>query len=55
MGIRGHAERDELIEGLINTKESIELIGLYTAVLKLAEKGEIERARNFCGGFNLHL
>ena len=48
MGIRKLGEREGLIDRLIeNPGENLELIGLYTAVLKLAEKGKIEKAEEF--------
>ncbi|AEO14008.1 hypothetical protein TAM4_2419 [Thermococcus sp. AM4] len=44
-------ELERRIDGLIeNPEENLELIGLYTAVLKLAEKGEIEKAEEFLRG-----
>jgi len=44
-------ELEKRIDGLIeNPGENLELIGLYTAVLKLAEKGEIEKAEEFLRG-----
>ncbi|WP_461866017.1 hypothetical protein [Thermococcus sp.] len=44
-------ELEKRIDGLVeNPKENLELIGLYTAVLKLAEKGEIKKAEEFLQG-----
>ena len=44
-------ELEKRIDGLLeNPGENLELIGLYTAVLKLAEKGEIEKAEEFLQG-----
>ncbi len=44
-------ELEKRIDGLVeNPKENLELIGLYTAVLKLAEKGEIKKAEEFLRG-----
>ena len=44
-------ELERRIDGLIeNPEENLELIGLYTAVMKLAEKGEIEKAEEFLRG-----
>ena len=51
MGIRKLGEREGLIDRLIeNPNENLELIGLYITVLKLAEKGEIEKAEEFLRG-----
>ncbi|WP_158306489.1 hypothetical protein [Thermococcus sp. 4557] len=51
MGIRKLREREGLIDRLIeNPNENLELIGLYITVLKLAEKGEIEKAEEFLRG-----
>jgi len=45
------AELNGKIEALMeNPAENLELIGLYAAVLKLAEKGEIEKAEEFLRG-----
>jgi len=44
-------ELEKRIDGLIeNPGENLDLIGLYTAVLKLVEKGEIEKAEEFLRG-----
>lgn len=56
MVIQKLAKREGFIDGLVeNPKENLELIGLYTAVLKLLEKEKSRRPRNFCRGFSLYL